>query len=105
MKERAAKLAHHHWGYAGKTISIVTPSQAAYTHAEMMAIAEHIYISTATHFHGHGVEDERNSGAATLNPLPDPWDGKGVCDSCNAPCDHAKKPRQKCFFAKEDVVQ
>lgn len=104
MKERAAKLAHHHWGYAGKTISIVTPSQAAYTHAEMMAIAEHIYISTATHFHGHGVEDERNREAATPNPLPDPWDGKGVCGRCSVPCKRADPTRQKCVF-KEDGGQ
>lgn len=70
MKERAKQLAAEHWDkYVGPMLA---------THgieSDALRLCEFHYKSAAFHFHGHGVEDERNrakgaSNAAFENDTP-----------------------------------
>ena len=67
MQERAKQLAKDQWqNYVAPTISAHMKGQSlAYKASEVMAIAEHHYMSAAVHFYGHAVED-----CGALAPLP-----------------------------------
>lgn len=58
--ERSKQLAEDHWKYVKATIAVHNPTGQAFTLAEVMAIAEHHYLTAAQHFYGHAVEDVNN---------------------------------------------
>lgn len=62
-KERAKQLAEEHWnGYTSDLVEMHSGCYSGkfYTHEEMLKLCKFHFVSAAVHFHGHGVEDERN---------------------------------------------